>query len=474
MAAQRLSAPSDTLVIDDAPSQPATAGQPQPPAGRKRGRAQRSVGAPGNAMTSLKRFVGRPVQAWESVLRWTTPYRAAASPVIAKVKGLLAVVSGLGWSILLGAVVAGVLGNKLSWREFSFVSVTLLALFVIACLFAIGRIQLGIAFELSPQRVVVGDSAAAQIKVANKARTPVMPLGLEFPVGAQAARFTLPMLAPGASFEDMIVIPTTRRGVIEIGPVRTQRGDPFGVIRREVAWTDRYELFVHPVTVPLEPLGSGLLRDLEGRTTQDISMSDLAFHTLREYAPGDDRRYIHWRSSAKLSGVSGEDEFLVRQFLDTRRSHIAVVTDVAPASYSTPEEFEIAMSVGASIAVRALSDQMDLTIVCGEHAVVQPSPHLALDTFSRAALGEWTLPSATGRLNTLAPDASVVLLVTGPLCGFAEFQRARAFLPREAATAAIRVDSGGQVGLRETAGISVVTLSTLRELPRVMAGGQIT
>ena len=53
-------------------------------------------------------------------------------------------------------------------------------------------------------------------------------------------------------------------------------------------------------------------------------MSDLAFHALREYQPGDDRRYVHWRSSAK------HGRLLVRQFLDTRRSHLAVVVDTDP------------------------------------------------------------------------------------------------------------------------------------------------
>ena len=102
------------------------------------------------------------------------------------------------------------------------------------------------------------------------------------------------------------------------------RGDPLGLVRRTVRWTDVTELFVHPRTVSLESLGAGLLRDLEGETTQDLSMSDLAFHALREYQPGDDRRYIHWRSSAKAGRL------LVRQFLDTRRSHLSVVVDTDP------------------------------------------------------------------------------------------------------------------------------------------------
>jgi hypothetical protein len=403
----------------------------------------------------------------------TGPIREALRPYGAAVMAVLRVVSGLGWTLLAAAIAFAVAGARLGWREFSYVSAVLFFLVAGAALFAIGRTRLEVGFEVAPQRIVVGEAAAVQFSVKNLGAMPLLPIGLEFPVGESVAGFTLPALAAGASYADVAVVPGHRRGVIQLGPVTTQRGDPFGVVRREVTWTEPTELFVHPQTVPLEPLGAGLLRDLEGRTTQDLSMSDLAFHTLRDYVPGDDRRYIHWRSSAKHSGLADGEKFLVRQFLDTRRSHIAVVTDVERASYDSEDEFELALSVGASIAIRALADEMDLTLICGEHAAVQPPPYLALDTYSRADFDGWGLAASAGRLNQLAPDASVAILITGPNCDFAQFQRARAFLPREVTTLALRVSLGGRISLQDSVGLTLVGIGQLSDLPRVLAGGQL-
>ncbi len=401
------------------------------------------------------------------------PVREAARPVLSVAKEWVGIVSGLGWLLAAAAVVFTYLGARFGWREFSYAAAVMFAIVIGSAAFAIGRTRLRVEFDVAPQRIEVGEAAAVRFSVRNEATMPLLPIGLEFAVGDSQASFTLPTLAPNAGFEDVAVIPGVRRSVVTLGPVTTQRGDPFGVIRREVVWTDPIELFVHPKTVPLEPLGAGLLRDLEGRTTQDISMSDLAFHTLRDYVPGDDRRYIHWRSTAKFSGIGDGERFLVRQFLDTRRSHIAVVTDVSADSYRSPEEFELAISVGASIAVRALTDEMDLTVICGEHAAVQPVIFQALDTYSRAELGDWRLAPATGRLNHLAPDASVVILITGPNCGFEQFQQARAFLPREVATLAITVADGGEISLREAVGLTVLSIGGLADLPQAMAGGQL-
>ena len=37
--------------------------------------------------------------------------------------------------------------------------------------------------------------------------------------------------------------------IVPVGPVRTVRADPIGLVRRELLWTDSAELVVHPRTI---------------------------------------------------------------------------------------------------------------------------------------------------------------------------------------------------------------------------------
>ncbi|MFV0451708.1 MAG: DUF58 domain-containing protein [Propioniciclava sp.] len=432
--------------------------------------AQRGVATVGSRISDLAVRVVDSA-AGRTIARWWDEVVEVSRPVVQVILGVLGWVSPLGWLVAVIALAALGAGWTLGWQEFRIVGLSLGLLCLASVGFTVGRAQLAVSFDLDPARLTAGESAAGQLAVRNAGTGSLAPVGLEIPVGASVAAFTWPVLRANAEVSELVVIPTIHRGVITVGPVRTQRGDPFGLVRREIVWTDPTELFVHPLTVPLGSLGAGLLRDLEGQTTNDVSMSDLAFHTLREYVPGDDRRYIHWRSSAKLSGANGQSQFLVRQFLDTRRTHIAVVVDTDQTSYGDPDEFELALSAGASVTLRALADEMDTTIVCGKHAAVGPAPHLALDTYSRAEFGPHTLQEATGRLNTLAPDVSVVVLVTGPATGFETFRRARAYLAPEVRMVVLQVGEHAELSLRQAAGITVMTLGSLAELPLLLRGG---
>ena len=398
-------------------------------------------------------------------------------------------VSPLGWAILGLGVVCWYVGVRFGWVELLVVAAACVILVVACVALTIGRVHVDIHSEVDPHRVTVGDPATGRVVVRNLARTPLLPLLVELPVGVTAARFVMPPLRAGAEHEELFVVPTHRRGVIAVGPARTVRGDPLGVLRRTVEFADVQELFVHPRTAHLETLGAGLLRDLEGTVTEDHSMSDLAFHALREYQPGDDRRYIHWRSSAKAGRL------LVRQFLDTRRSHVTVLVDTDARSYtggkdileewtgehteplvaahSAPEipDLETAISVGASIVLRVMRDEQDTTIVCGSHDISRSTPQLTLDTLARVEPAPVDLTTLALRAVDLAGDTSILFVVTGPHRPFVELQRAGAQFGPEVRNVAVVVDPEATPGIRRGGGLTILTVSGLGDLRRVAAAG---
>ena len=376
----------------------------------------------------------------------------------------LEVVRPIGWLLLVIGLGTGVVAQVAQWRELAVLSVACLVLLVLALPFLLGRTSVAVDLRLQPERVAAGESVAAGVAVTNRASSRLVPTTLEVPVGSAIHRYGISSLAPGATHEESFTIRTERRGVIPVGPAMTRRGDPVGVFSRDVVWTPVREVLVRPHLVPMESLGAGLLRDLEGVSTDAVSQSDLAFHALREYVPGDDLRHIHWRSSAKVMASTGESALLVRQYLDTRRSHATIVVDDRLASWGDPEDFETAMAVAASIAVRAVLDEFDVSFVCGSHASSGSDGHLALDAVCRADFGPRGVVESGRQASMLAPDTSLAFFVGGSATEFTDLLRAAAAFPPEVRRFALVVEPDGTSRVTETGGLPVLHLAAKEDL----------
>ena len=396
--------------------------------------------------------------------RWVP--EVALPPAVARVLG---VVKPVGWLVLGLGVVAAYVTATASWREMGVLATACLLLVALALPFLVGRTAVDVDLRLEPERVAAGDSVAASVVVTNTASSRLLPTTLEIPVGRAIHRYGIGALPPGGVHEESFTIRTERRGVITVGPALTRRGDPVGAFSRDVEWTPVREVLVRPPLVPIDSLGAGILRDLEGVSTEAVSQSDLAFHALREYVPGDDLRHIHWRSSAKVMASTGESSLLVRQYLDTRRSHATLVVDDLAESWLDPEDFETAMSVTASVVVRAVLDEFDVSFVCGSHASSGGEGHTSLDAVCRAELGTAGIVASARRATNVAPDTSLLFLVGGPQTPFTDVLRAAAAFPPEVRRYAILVEPEGTSRVTEAAGLRVLHVAAKDDLGGILA-----
>ena len=230
-------------------------------------------------------------------------------------------------------------GLRLGWQELFLVAACCLITLLIAVGFVVGRPCLDISIELDPARVSVGRPRPAGLSRTTGRGHGCAPLSVEVPVGAGPGHLPAAVAGRGANHDELFVVPTDRRAVIPIGPPSAVRTDPLGLLRREAVSRPPSSCSCTRRSSAWTRSAPGLQRDLEGQATRDLSTSDLAFHTLRDYVTGDDWRHVHWRSTAKAGRL------LVRQFQDTRRCQLAVVVDGAAGELPHEDEFELAMSV---------------------------------------------------------------------------------------------------------------------------------
>ena len=409
------------------------------------------------------RTIGRSVAA--SARSLATRTGAAWRAVAAFAAPVTSVVSTTGRLVLGGAVVALALAWAFGWIEFAFLGFTLFAAVLVSIAFVFGRLHYRVGIELQPTRVVAGERALGRLVVGNAGASSSTPSRLELPVGAGLAEFVVPVLEPGGEHEELFAVPTNRRAVIVAGPAVSVRGDQLGLLRRTVRWTDPVELFVHPRTARLRPSAAGLVRDLEGEVTKTITNNDISFHALRAYEPGDALRNVHWRTSARTG------QLMVRQYEETRRSQLILVQPTEREHYASDDEFELAVSVLASIGVQVIRDATQVAVVTEELALRTATPTALLDDTSRIEPVRRAFPSvrdfvrdATKRL----PPPSVVIVVGGSLLPVAELRSIETLFGADTETIAFRVELGATARITRITGTTVVTLGDLTELPRLV------
>ncbi len=300
------------------------------------------------------------------------------------------------------------------------------------------------------------------------------------PVGAGLVEFGVPMLRAGAVSEHVLELPPQPRGIVRIGPATTVRSDPIGLLRREHAFDDAHELYVHPRTVPVPSGSAGLIRDLDGSPTTRLVDADMSFHAIREYAPGDSRRQVHWQSTAKTGRL------MVRQYEESRRSRMAVVLGLATAEYGTDAEFELAVSAASSLAVRAVHDARDLDIVVGAEIprvvrgrlrairhIPTASPRALLDGFS--GVERFANTMAFADVCRLAAEAnerlSIAVLVTGSHVSLAALRKAALAFPADASVVAVVCDERAHPRTQVVGALTVVTVGTLDDLAGLLLRG---
>jgi len=405
-----------------------------------------------------------PAGLLEAVDRLIKTARTTVRAVSARTRPVTSVVGTLGWGLLLVALVASWAGQRYGWQELVVIATFCAAVLLVAVGFVVGRSQYEVTLDLAKRRVVVGDRAVGRLEVRNSSDRTLLAAEIELPVGAGLASFPLPRLAAGEVHEDLFAVPTRHRGVIVLGPVRSVRGDALGILRRQMRWTDEMELFVHPRTVALAGASAGFLKDLEGRPTRDLSSSDVSFHALREYVAGDDRRHVHWRSTARTGRL------MVRQFEETRRSHLAVALSTAESEYADADGFELAVSVAGSLGLQALRDERNVTLLVHGRTMRGQTGGRLLDDLTRVSTGSGRDSIVDLARITAAevPDASAVVLLFGATVTPHEMHAAASRLPVDVRVLAVQCMPGSEVARHVIADLTVLVVGDLGDLPRAL------
>lgn len=284
------------------------------------------------------------------------------------------------------------------------------------------RPRLAVVRRAEPDRVARGEPATMTVTVHNRGRLRSANLVAEDRCGVVPVAVPVLRLRPGRDTTVRYDVPTTRRGVVPVGPLRVTRRDPLGLVSLSRPYGETVPVWVHPRVHPLSVVPTGAGRSLDGQVDA-VPHGSITFDSLREYVVGDELRRVHWRTSARVG------ELMVRENVDTSLPRLVVLLDNRAVAHpqrsaGLAESFEAACEAAASVLTAAHRSDLPVVLVLvapedeGSRAGVAESEAARsglspLDRLAAAGLGGDTLDATLTRLRGERRGDTLVAL-TGP------------------------------------------------------------
>lgn len=380
-------------------------------------------------------------------------------------KALVAAVTPTGWAVVMLVVVGLALAVAFQWVEALACALAGVVALLLAAMHVAWRPPHVVSIRVPNERIVAGQTAVGEISVRNERARSVRSGIIELPIGTGTGEFVVPPLGAHETWDEMFLISSRHRGIINVGPARAVRSDALGLLRRVRMWDEPVLLHVHPRTVRVPFDATGFQLDVEGVSTGKLSSSDVSFHALRDYEPGDDRRAVHWQSTARLG------KLIVRQYEETHRSHHVIVLDTSRDAWDH-DSFETAVSVASSLGLANLRESRPVSLSTTEGWLPSGVAMRMLDALSEVKARSFgDLSRRVREAVAQRPGVSALTLIVGPNVTDTEAAHLARLVPIDVPVSIIRIGAEGVRARRDLGRGVLLDCSTLDDLPRIIVAG---
>jgi uncharacterized protein (DUF58 family) len=246
---------------------------------------------------------------------------------------------GKGWLLLASALV--VAASLMRQGVLLLVAILLFILYGVVQIwakYALSRIEY--KRNLSSTRAFFGDTVTLELSLANRKILPLpwvqveeeldellpLPPAVVTYASHRLGRVVLRNVMPLGWYHRVrrvYQVHCVKRGYYSFGPTHIQSGDYFRLRVREMDVEDPVHLIVYPKIVPLIELGIPS-RDPFGdiRLRRHLFQDPVRVASIRDYAPGDPLKRIHWKASARVGRLQ------TKVFEHTTSPDLAIFLDV--------------------------------------------------------------------------------------------------------------------------------------------------